>query len=115
MRRSTGLTRALWHITIFLQLLLPTVVSAADARLERNALSARAHSHIESKTGKDCPRAHKADCALCQHITTPFARTAKVSPPSSVARRKPLAVALGGARHSSGIVRPSLPRAPPAL
>ena len=111
--RRTGLTRALSRVTLLLQLLLPTVVSVADARLERDALSARAVSHVESKTGKDCPRAHKADCALCQHLITPFAKGAKPEPPRSIARCQLPAVTLGVARTTAGVQRPSLPRAPP--
>jgi len=113
MRRSSGLTRALSHITLLLQLLLPTVVSIADARLERDAMSARAHSHVEATTGKDCARAHKADCALCQHLTTPIAKAAKSEPPIYAGRSERPALAFAIARASADAQRPSLPRAPP--
>jgi len=114
MRRSTGLVRAFSRVTLVLQLLLPTVVSIADARLERNALSARAFTHVESKTGKDCPRVHKADCALCQHLTTPFAKTAKPEPPRAILRHEPPPVVLATAGITADLACPSLPRAPPA-
>ena len=113
MRRSTGLIRTLARVTAFLQLLLPTAVSIADARLERDAMSARAYSHIEAATGKDCVRLHKADCALCQHLTTPLTRATKSAPaPYAVGCELPrVAFALPRARDWSE--RPSLPRAPP--
>jgi len=113
MRRSTGLTRALSHVTLLLQLLLPTVISITDARLERDAMSARAHSHVEATTGKDCARAHKADCALCQHLTTPMAKAAKPEPPIAGCRSDRPAVAFVIARSSAHAQGPSLPRAPP--
>jgi hypothetical protein len=113
MRRSTALTRALSHVTLLLQLLLPTVVAIADARLERDAMSARAYSHVEATTGKDCARAHKADCALCQHLTTPIAKAAKAEPPFAAGGSERPAVPFGISRSSSGAQRPSLPRAPP--
>jgi hypothetical protein len=112
MRRTSGLKRALSHATLLLQLLLPTVVSLADARLERDAMSARAYSHVEATTGKDCARAHKADCALCQHLTTPIAKSAKAEPPIYAGRssdRRSIRVS----RPSAHDQRPSLPRAPP--
>ena len=113
MRRSTSLTRAWSRVTLLLQLLLPTVVSIADARLERDAISARAYSHVEATTGKDCARAHKADCALCQHLTTPIAKSAKAEPPVSAGRSERPDPALGVSRQSAHAQRPSLPRAPP--
>jgi hypothetical protein len=113
MRRSTPFTRALSRVTLLLQLLLPTVVSIADARLERDAMSARAHSHVEATTGKDCARAHKADCALCQHLTTPLAKSAKAEPPVYAGQCERPSVAFVVSRPSAVAERPSLPRAPP--
>jgi len=113
MRRSTSLTRALSYVTLLLQLLLPTVVSLADARLERDAMSARAYSHVEATTGKDCARAHKADCALCQHLTTPIAKAAKPALLVRGSRRDRPSVAFRLTRASADAQRPSLPRAPP--
>lgn len=115
MRRSTALTRALSHVTLLLQLLLPTVVTIADARLERDATSARAYSHVEATTGEDCARAHKADCALCQHLTTPIAKAAKPEPPFAACRSERPAVAFEISQWSSHAQRPSLPRAPPIV
>ena len=114
MRRSTGPVRALWRITVLLQLLLPTFVSIADARAERDAMSARAYSHVEATTGKDCAEAHKPDCALCQHLATPLAKAEKPAPPMYTARRELPAVVDGVARGATGSQRPTLPRAPPA-
>jgi hypothetical protein len=114
MRRSTRLTRAFSRATLLLQLLLPTVVSIADARVERDAISARAVSHVESKTGKDCPRTHKADCALCQHLTTPSSKSAKPALPPAIAGCELPGVALAVEGLAAGRQQPSLPRAPPA-
>ena len=113
MGRSSSLTRALSCVTLLLQLLLPTVVSIADARLERDAMTARAYSHVEATTGKDCARAHKADCALCQHLTTPLTKSAKAEPPIYTERCEPPTVAFGISRATRPAERPSLPRAPP--
>ena len=99
--------------TLLLQLLLPTGVSLADARLERDAMSARAYSHVEATTGKDCARAHKADCALCQHLTTPIAKSAKSDPPVYPGQSERPTVAFAVSRASAHDQRPSLPRAPP--
>jgi len=112
MRRS-HMMRVFSRATLLLQLLLPTVVSIADARLERDAMSARAYSHVEGKTGKDCAPAHKADCALCQHLTTPLTKAANPAPPVEVARCALPGVAFAVARGSTHSPRPSLPRAPP--
>src|SRR3954463_5378428 len=113
MHRSTGLVRALWQITVLLQLMLPTFVSIADAKLERDAMSARAYSHVEAHTGKDCTRAHKADCALCQHLSTPLTKAAKLAPPAFADRRERPAVEVCTAQLAAWSHRPSLPRAPP--
>ena len=113
MPRVSGLKRAFSHVTLLLQLLLPTVVSIADARLERDALSARAHSHVEATTGEDCARAHKADCALCQHLTSPIAKAAKPELPMYAYRCERPSVAFGIARATPHGQRLSLPRAPP--
>src|SRR5512147_3035654 len=112
MRRAGDLKRALSHITLLLQLLLPTVVSIADARLERDALSARAYSHVEATTGTDCARVHKADCALCQHLTTPGAKAAKPALPTSAGERETPAQSVGVAPVTADARAPSLPRAP---
>ncbi|HEX5074741.1 MAG TPA: hypothetical protein VFW03_16100 [Gemmatimonadaceae bacterium] len=114
MCQSSLLTRALSRVTLLLQLLLPTVVSVADARVERDAMSARAYSHVEATTGKDCARAHKADCALCQHLTTPLAKSAKAAPPVAAGRCERPAVSFGVSRLSGHSEGPALPRAPPA-
>jgi hypothetical protein len=105
--------RALCRITAIVQLVLPLVVSVADARLERDANSARAYSHVEAHTGKDCVRVHRADCALCQHLTTPAAKSAKPVPPVAVARCELPAVTLAAGLVSAHAPRPSLPRGPP--
>jgi hypothetical protein len=94
------LKRAFSHITLLLQLLLPTVVSVADAKLERDAVSARAYSHVEATTGKDCARVHKSDCALCRHLTTPSAKSAKTELPVYASGCERPSVAFGITRAS---------------
>jgi hypothetical protein len=113
MRRTTGLTRVLWRITALLQLFLPPAISIADARLEREAASARAFSHIEANTTKDCARVHAADCALCQHLTTPQSKASKPAPPVLVARAELPAIAFSITRVVDTAPQPTLPRAPP--
>jgi hypothetical protein len=114
MRRQNGLTRFLWRVTVLVQLLVPSVVSIADAQLERDAMSARAFSHVEATTSKDCVRVHPSTCALCQHLTTPLAKSEKPAPPVCTARAEVPAVASGVGRVVGDSRRPTLPRAPPA-
>ena len=114
MRRSTSLTRLLWRVTALLQLLVPTVVSIADARLERDAASSRAHSHVETTTTKDCVRVHTSECALCQHVITPLAKSQKPAPPASAARTEQPSIEFRVACDMAPAERSTLPRAPPA-
>jgi len=107
--------RALCRITAIIQLVLPMVVSIADAKLEREATSARAYSHVEANTGKDCAPVHRADCPLCQHLTTPITKAAKPAPPLAVARCELAAVARAAGHVWTGAQRPSLPRGPPTV
>src|SRR5215210_7857883 len=98
MRRPNGLTRFLWRVTVLVQLLVPSVVSIADAQLEREAMSARAFSHVEETTSKDCVRVHPTVCALCQHLTTPLSKAEKPAPPACAARAELPSVTVGVAR-----------------
>jgi hypothetical protein len=77
-------------------------------------MSARAYSHVEATTGKDCAPAHKADCGLCQHLTTPLAKSAKPAPPAYTAGSAQPTIALRVDHAADGRQRPTLPRAPPA-
>ena len=113
MRRRNGLTRILWRITALFQLVLPTAISYADSQLEREAMSARAFSHVESTTTKDCARVHRSDCALCQHLTTPQSKASKPALPLLVARAELPAVAFSITRVVDSARQPTLPRAPP--
>jgi hypothetical protein len=115
MRRSSGLTRVLWWFAALLQFFLPSVVAIADAQLEREAVSARAFAHVEAGTGRDCARAHQADCALCQHLTTPFTKPPKPAPPAATAHSQPTVAWTCPWRATSAGQRPTLPRAPPAF
>ena len=106
------MTRFLWRITALLQIVLPPLLLVADAQLEREAMSARAYSHVESNTSKDCAPVHAIDCALCQHLAS-SAKPAKAQPPLPTARPD----APHGERCVAPVVSnelsPSLPRAPP--
>lgn len=113
MRRSAGPLRLLWQFTALFQLVLPLLLSAADVRLEREAANARAFAHVEANTGQDCARVHMADCALCQHLTTPQARAHKPALPLDEARGEPPAVAFQAVSVTSPDEQPSLARAPP--
>jgi len=113
MRRSTGLTRLVWRITALLQLVLPSFVSVADAQLERAAMSARAFSHVEANTGKDCAPVHSPDCALCQHLTSAFAKPGKAPPPIPSIRPDTPGPEGGVSPVAAYEPAPSLPRAPP--
>ena len=75
MRRRAG-SRFAWLIVLVLQLALPGATAWADARLERESLTPRGASHVESHRTPQCPRAHPLDCALCQHLASPLARAA---------------------------------------
>lgn len=114
MGRPVGVVRTLWRLAALLQLVLPGFVSVADARLERDAMSARAYAHVESQTTQDCARTHRADCALCQHLATPIAKAAKPSFVFATARREIPGSASTSARVNARVERPALPRAPPA-
>lgn len=115
MRRQSKLTRYLWRVIALVQLLVPSVVSIADAQLERDAMSARAFSHVEATTTKDCVRPHTSDCALCQHLVTPLTKADKPAPPLCAARAEAPAVALSVPRIESVAASPTLPRAPPTF
>jgi hypothetical protein len=114
MRPSTGLTRLLWRLTALLQIVLPPFVTVADARLERDAASARAYSHVESSTRKDCVPVHSPDCALCQHLSS-LGRPAKAPAPAPAVRPDRSQLETSAAFVAAATQRPSLPRAPPAV
>lgn len=114
MRRSTRLTRLLWRTLALLQLMVPAIVSVADARIERDAASARAYSHAEENTSQDCVRVHSSDCALCQHLTTPLAKSQKPAPPAAAARAEQPAIEFRVGCDAVPAAQPTLPRAPPA-
>jgi len=113
MRCLSRAARILWHLTAVLQLVVPPIVMVADARLERAAQSARALTHVEDHTRQDCVQIHRDDCALCQHLATPFAKRAVVvlDVPAHLSSRP----APGALRFRPGVSdgRDALPRAPP--
>ena len=113
MVRRSRLARALWHLTAVMQLVVPLMVTVADAALERSAQSPRAASHAEDHTRKDCVPIHRDDCALCQHLTTPFAKRAPVV--LDVPRHLATRATPGALRFRPGVPdrRDDLPRAPP--
>ncbi len=113
MRPSTGLMRFFWRLTALLQIVLPPFVMVADAQLERDAASARAYPHVESKTGKDCVPVHSPDCALCQHLSS-LGRPAKAPVPSPALRPEAHKPESDVAFIDATQQRPNLPRAPPA-
>ena len=115
MQPSTGVTRWLWRLTALLQIVLPPFLTVVDAQLERDAGSARALSHVESKTGKDCPPVHALDCALCQHLASRLAKPSKDRLPAALVRLELATQDDGPAVIAAALDRPSLPRAPPNI
>ena len=113
MLRSTSFARLVFRITALLQLVLPSIVSTADAQLERKALSARAFSHVEAKTGKHCAPVHSPDCALCQHVSSAFTKPGKPTLPVASVRPDTPNRERGVAAIAACERQPSLPRAPP--
>jgi hypothetical protein len=100
----------LWAV---LQFALPSAVTFADARLERE--SARAPgAHIEETASTSCRPSHPDECALCQFIS----RAATPSQPSPLpAIAEQLCPSAGSPIHVAATrsrTRAALPRAPPA-
>jgi hypothetical protein len=93
-RRSRS-GRFAWLVAAVLQLLVPTVWSVADARVE--AASARvAGAHVEAPGNPACPRIHPADCAVCQVLGAARAANPRVSlelPALAVADQPPATLA----------------------
>jgi hypothetical protein len=96
-----------------LQFALPAAASVADARLQREALGARAHA--EAGTTATCRPTHNADCGLCQSLSR--AQSLATGPqawPEAVAIRAPMAA---DAQHTVQWPLRLLPpsRAPPVV
>jgi hypothetical protein len=81
MAERSRLSRNCWLLGAVFQLLAGPFAAIADARLEAESLSPRAVSHIEAHGTAQCPRAHPADCALCQQIASPLSVTAAAPGP----------------------------------
>jgi hypothetical protein len=108
------LNRAGCLLAAVFQLVLPTFVSAADARAE--AMSARRATvvHVEAFGSTTCPRLHPADCMFCRYLATgarAASATTVVVPVARVIETGP-----AGAEHQRSFARaPGDPpqRAPP--
>ena len=75
--RHSRLHRTLTLVFALLHLLVPPLVAAADARLQRESLDApRPVMHAESEGAPHCPRTHPVDCGLC-HAISPLAVPAR--------------------------------------
>jgi hypothetical protein len=113
--RHSRLHRTLTLVFALLHLLVPPLVGAADARLQREALDGpRVVMHAESEGAPHCPRTHPLDCGLCLALA-PFALPARAEH-TLPAGREALAARgelLVGDR-APGRFAPALPRAPPA-
>jgi hypothetical protein len=95
-----------------LQFALPAVATLADAHLERDGASARAH--VESRSNATCRPVHAAECALCQLVwraSTPTER-ASDTPDILVVAARPV-IAERNLRELAGPSRLALARAPP--
>jgi hypothetical protein len=83
MLRRTRASRLGWFVAAVLQLLVPTLWSAADAQAD--AVSARtATVHVEAPGSTHCARVHPADCAVCRVIATAAVPCAAAAVPVSV-------------------------------
>ena len=112
MRRGGGFRG--WAIVwAVLQFALPTVATFADARLERESVSAPG-SHVESKSDASCHRVHPAECALCQVVSRASAPSVRGdSCPAIVGVIEQVRIAERPWRALAGSARLALARAPP--
>jgi hypothetical protein len=78
MSRRSRMSRFAWLAAAILQLLVPTLWSVEDARVE--VASARAATiHVEAPGNSTCPRLHPADCVICQAAAMAAAPKAQAS------------------------------------
>ncbi|HET7186778.1 MAG TPA: hypothetical protein VFI52_01425 [Gemmatimonadaceae bacterium] len=112
MRRGWGFRG--WAIVwAVLQFALPTVATFADARLERESVTARG-SHVESRSDASCHRVHPTECALCQVVSRVSAPTVHSdSCPAIVNVVEQVVIAERPWRALTGSARLALARAPP--
>jgi hypothetical protein len=105
MTRRSRMGRFSWLLAAVLQILVPTVWSVEDVRVE--VASARAATvHVEAPGTTTCPRLHPADCVVCQAVAMAGAPGAQVAlelpavavigrPSATIARQWPSARAPG--------------------
>lgn len=75
--RRNGWAKHVGYCGAFALLLGASVAPLADARLE--AAAARGTTHVESRSGPQCPPAHDhATCQLCLTLRIPGVRTGAV-------------------------------------
>lgn len=106
--------RAMALLVALVQLLVPSLVGVADARLESATRRAAPVAHVEAHGSPHCARVHPTDCALCQAVATTAAPARAACPlPAAVAAALPARVArLGSAAGGRLLLARS--RAPPA-
>jgi hypothetical protein len=112
MRRRWGFRG--WAIVwAVLQFALPTAAAFADARLERESVTARG-SHAESRSDASCHRVHPTECALCQVVSRASAPSVQGhSCPAIVSVIEQVVIAERPWRALAGSARLALARAPP--
>ncbi|HEV7990375.1 MAG TPA: hypothetical protein VGP25_01030 [Gemmatimonadaceae bacterium] len=99
----------LWAV---LQFALSSVLTFADARLERE--SARAPgAHIEETAGATCRPSHPDECALCQFLSRAAMPTQSASLPAIAEQLRACAQPPIHGVATGTRARVSLPRAPP--
>ena len=111
MRRNAGFRgwAILWAV---LQFALPSAVTLADARLQRE--SARAPgAHIEETAGATCRPGHPDECVLCQFLARGAAPEATAALPAIAGQLGARADAPAHVDVSGTRARAALPRAPP--
>jgi hypothetical protein len=84
MAATPGWTRIVVLLWAALQLALPPVLTVMDANLA-TAVAGTVGAHVESTSTPDCHRAHGADCAFCQFLSTYLGTVRAASPARIVA------------------------------
>jgi len=96
-----------------LQFALPAAATFADARLERESVTAQG-AHAESRSDASCRPVHPAECALCQLVSRASAPAVQNDTcPAIISVIEQPAIVERPWRELAGSARLSLARAPP--
>jgi hypothetical protein len=105
-----------WLLAAIVQILLPTVVSAADSQAEATSIRAASRVHVEAPGTRGCAAVHPEDCAICRVLAS-GARTSRPAVLQIAVVRVIAAPAVRRRLATRGAIAPGDPpqRAPPAL